>query len=188
MRNDLNTKHLLRITEKIKLWSWSSIFICDSLDPRSSSKSTVFFQVHGLLDGHLSIYPSVERPVIRRPEEPAPDPVIGLPSPGALENPPGVSRTLSSVAVTGEPDPRSGPSTSGASLSDIRGGRSSGGSSTSIGWRTLLTADANSDSDQAYQSSVMFVTSWMPNSSSIDCFESAGVSYLAASCSSGVFR
>ena len=143
----------------------------------------VFFRVHGL----LSIYPSVERPVIHRPEELAPDPVIGLPSPGALENPPGVSRALSSVAVTGEPDPGSGPSISGASSSDIRGGCSLGGSSTSIGWRTLWTADANSDSDRAYQSSVMFVTFWMPNSSSIDCLESAGVSYLTASCSSGVF-
>ena len=148
----------------------------------------VFFRVHSLLHGHLSIYSSVEHPVIRRLEELTLDPVIGLPSPGALENPPGVSRTLSSVAVTGEPDPGSGPSTSGASSSDIRGGCSSGGSSTSIGWRTLLTADANSDSDRAYQSSVMFVTSWMPNSSSIDCFESAGVSYLAASCSSRVFQ
>ena len=156
--------------------------------PQSSSEFTAFFRVHGLLHGHRSIYPSVERPIIHQPEEPAPDLVIGLPSPGALENPPGVSRTLSSVAVTGEPDPGSSPSTSGASSSDIQGGCCSGGSSTSIGWRTLLTADANSDSDRAYQSSVMFVTSWMPNSSSIDCFESAGVSYLAASCSSRVFR
>ena len=127
----------------------------------------------------------MERPVIRRPEEPAADPVIGLPSPGALENPPGVSRALSSVAVTGERDPRCGPSISRASSSEIQGG-SSEGSSTSIGWRTLLTADANSD--WAYQSSVMLVTSWMPSSLSIDCFKSAGVSYLMASCSSGAFR
>ena len=139
--------------------------------PWSSSESKVFLRVQGL----LSIYPSVEHPVIRRPEEPAADPVIGLLSPGALENLPGVSRTLSSVAVTGEPDPRCRPSISGGSSSDIQGG-CSGGSSTSIGWRTLLTADANSDLDRAYQSSVMFVTSWMPNSSSIDCLESAGVS------------
>ena len=103
------------------------------------------------------------------------DPVIGLPTPGALENPPGVLRTLSSAAETGEPDPGCGPSISGVSSSEIRGG-SSKGSSTSIGWRTLLTADANSD--WAYQSSVMLVTSWMPSSSSIDCFESAGVSYF----------
>ena len=49
--------------------------------------------------------------------------------------------------------------------------------------------EANSDSDGAYQSSLMFITSWIPNSSSIDCFSgSAGVSYLVASCSSGVFR
>ena len=145
------------------------------------------FGVHGLL---LSVYPSVVHPVIRRPEEPAPDLVIGLPSPGALENLLGVSRTLSSVAVTGEPDPGSGPNTSGASSSDIRYGRSSGASSTSIGCcRTLLTAEANSDSDQAYQFSLMFVTSWIPNSSLIDCFsEFAGVSYLVAFCSSGVFR
>ena len=145
------------------------------------------FGVHGLLP---SVYPSVVRPVIRQLEEPAPDPVIGLPSPGALENPPGISRTLSSVTVTGEPDPGSGPNTSGASSSDIRYGRSSGASSTSIGCcRTLLTAEANSDSDQAYQSSLMFITSWIPNSWSIDCFsEFAGVSYLVASCSSGVFR
>ena len=148
----------------------------------SSSESKVFFQVQG-----LSIYPSVECPVIHRPEEPAADPVIGLPFPGALENPPGVSRTLSSVALTGELDPRCSPSTSVASSSDIQGG-SSGGSSTSIGWRTLLMVDTNSDSDRAYQSSVMFVTSWMPNSSSIDCFESAGVSYLVASCSYRAFR
>ena len=74
------------------------------------------FGVHGLL---LSIYPSVVRPIIDPPEEPAPDPVIGLLSPGALENPPGVLRTLSSVAVTGEPDPGSSPNTSGASSSDI---------------------------------------------------------------------
>ena len=140
----------------------------------------VFFRVQG-----LGIYPSVECPIIHRPEEPAADPVIGLLSPGALENPPGVSRALSSVAVTREPDPGFGPSISGASSSEIRGG-SSGGSSTSFGWRTLLTADANSD--WAYQSSVMLVTSWMPNSSSIDCFESAGVSYLVASYSSGAFR
>ena len=61
------------------------------------------FGVHGLLP---SVYPSVVRPVILRPEEPAPDPVIGLPSPGALENLLGVSRTVSSVAVTGEPGDR----------------------------------------------------------------------------------
>ena len=126
------------------------------------------FGVHGLLP---SVYPSVVCPIIHRPEELAPDPVIGLPSTGALENPLGISMTLSSVAVTGEPDPGSGPNTSGASLSDIRYGCSSGASSTSIGCcRTLLTAEANSDSDQAYQSSVMFVTSWIPNSSLIDCF------------------
>ena len=164
----------------------SSIFIC------GTSRSSVFFLWHFEVVGLLpSIYPSVERPVIWQPEELAPDPVIGLPSPGALENPPGVSRTLSSVAVTGEADPGSGPNTSGASSSDIRYGRSSGASSTSIGCcscRTLLTAEANSDSDWAYQSSVMFVTSWIPNSSSIDCFAFAGVSYLVASCSSGVFQ
>ena len=148
--------------------------------PRFPSEPKVFFRVQG-----LSIYPSVERPVIRRPEEPAEDPVIGLPSPGALENPPGVSRALSSAAVTGEPDPGCGPSISGVSSLEIRGG-SSNSSSTSIGWRTLFTADANSD--WAYQSSVMLVTSWMPSSSSMDCFESAGVSYFWASCSSGVFR
>ena len=107
------------------------------------------FGVHGLLQ---SVYPSVVHPVIRRPEEPAPDPVIGLSSPGALENLPGVSRTLSSVAVTGEPGPGSGPNTSWASLSDIRYGHSSGASSTSIGCcRRLSTAEANSDSDRAYQ-------------------------------------
>ena len=78
----------------------SSFFICGS---------------HGLL---LGVYPSVVCPVILRPEEPAPDPVVGLPSPGALENPPGVSRTMSSVAVTGEPGPGSGPNTSEASTSN----------------------------------------------------------------------
>ena len=119
-------------------------------------------------------------PIIRRPEELAPDLVIGLPSPGAPENLPGVSRTLSSVAVTAEPDPGPGPNISGAS--------SSGASSTSMGCRTLLTVEANSDSDRAYQSSVMVITSWIPNSSLIDCFEFAGVSYLVASCSSGVFQ
>ena len=145
------------------------------------------FGVQGLL---LSVYPSVVRPVILRPEEPAPDPVIGLPSPGALENLPGISRTLSSVAVAGEPGPGSSPNTSGASSSDIPYSRSSRASSTSIGCcRTLSTAEANSDSDRAYQPSLMFVTSWIPNSSSIDCFsEFMGVSYLVASCSSGVFR
>ena len=74
------------------------------------------FGVHGLL---LSVYPSVVRPIILRPEEPAPDPVIGLPSPGALENLPGVLRTVSSVAVTGEPGPGSGPNISGVSSSNI---------------------------------------------------------------------
>ena len=144
------------------------------------------FGVHSLL---LSIYPFVVRPVICRPEETAPDPMIGLPSPGALENPPGVSSTQSSVAVTGEPVPGSSPNTSGASSSDIRYGHSSAASSTSIGCRTLLTAEANSDSDRAYQSSLMVVTSWIPNSSSIDCFSKfAGVSYQVASCSSGVFQ
>ena len=75
-----------------------------------------YFGVHGLLP---SVYPTVVRPVIRRPEELAPDPVIGLPSPGALENLPGISRTLSSVAVTGEPGPGSDTNTSGASSSNI---------------------------------------------------------------------
>ena len=74
------------------------------------------FGVHGRLP---SIYPSVVRPVICQPEEPATDPVIGLPSPGALENPPGVSRTLSLVAVTGKPGPGSDPNISGASSSNI---------------------------------------------------------------------
>ena len=141
--------------------------------PRSSSEYQVFCTI------------PLEHPIIRRPEELAADPVIGLPSPEALEYPPGVSRALSSAAVTSEPDPGCGPSISGASSSDIRGG-SSEGSSTSIGWRTLLTADAYSD--WAYQSSVMLVTSWMPSSSPIDCFELAGVLYLMASCSSGAFR
>ena len=50
-------------------------------------------------------------------------------------------------------------------------------------------AEADSNSGGGYQPSFMSVTSWIPNSSSIDCFsESAGVSYLVASCSSGVFR
>ena len=142
------------------------------------------FGVHGLLP---SVYPSVVHPIILRPEGPATDLVIGLPSPGALENLPGISRTLSLVAVTGEPGPGSGPNTSGTSSSDIQYGRSSGASSTSIGCcRTLSTAEANSDSDRAYQPSLMFVTSWIPNSSSIDCFsEFAGVS---CSCSSGAFQ
>ena len=74
------------------------------------------FGVHGHLP---SVYPSVVCPVIHRPEEPAADPVIGLPSPGALENPPDISRTLSSVGVTGEPGPGSGPNISGASSSNI---------------------------------------------------------------------
>ena len=74
------------------------------------------FGVHGLLP---SVYPSVVHPIILQPEEPAPDLVIGLPSPGALENLPGILRTLSSVAVTGEPGPGSGPNTSGASSSNI---------------------------------------------------------------------
>ena len=117
------------------------------------------FGVHSLLP---SVYPSVVRPVILQPEEPAPDPVIGLPSPGALENPLGISRTLSSVAVTGESGPGSSPNTSGASSSDIRYGHSSGASSTSIGCcRTLSMVEANSDSDRAYQPSLMFVISWI---------------------------
>ena len=81
------------------------------------------FGVHGLLP---SVYPSVVHPVILQPEELAPDQVIGLPSPGALENLPGISRTLSLVAVTGEPGPGSGPNASGASSSDIRYSCSSG--------------------------------------------------------------
>ena len=72
------------------LETWSSIFICNTSDPWSSSESEV-----------LASIPLWRRPVIRRPEELAADPVIGLPSPGALENPPDVSRALSSAAVTG---------------------------------------------------------------------------------------
>ena len=144
---------------------------------------------HGLLPG---IYPSVVCPVILQPEEPAEDPVIGLPTSGALENLPGVSRIVSSVAVTGEPGPGSNPNTSEASMSNIWYDRSSGASSTSIGCcesRRFWTEEANSDSGGGYQSSFMSVTSWIPNSSSIDCFcESVRVSYLVASCSSGVFR
>ena len=151
---------------------------------------TVFFRASAssILPG---VYPSVVRPVILWPEEPAPDPVVGLPSPGALENPPGVSRTMSSVAETGEPGPGSGPNTSEASTSNIWYDRSSGGSSTSIGCesRRFWMEEANSDSGGGYQSSFMSVMSWIPNSSSIDCFcISAGVSYLVASCSSEVFR
>ena len=167
---------------KIKLW-WifneTSVFILHLWN----------FGAHGLLPG---VYPSVVRPVILRPEELATDPVIGLPSPGALENPPGVSRTMSSVAVTGEPGPGSGPNTSRASSSNIWYDRSSGASSTSIGCcesRRFLMTEADSDSGGGYQPSFMSVTSWIPNSLSIDCFsEYAGISYLVASCSSGVFR
>ena len=162
---------------KIKLWSsWSSIFICDTSDPRSSSESTVFFRVHGLLPSsrsseHLSLC-------------------------GASRNP------SAGGASCGSGDWSSIPWSSGESTRCIedpvfcgcdRGARSQvrpqhvrgflvghprrmflWGSSTSIGWRTLLTADANSDSEQAYQSSVMFITSWTPSSSLIDCFKSAG--------------
>ena len=175
-------EYLLEITYKSNLKLWSSIF---KLETSVFSLQNWNFGDHGLL---LSIYPSVACPVILQPEEPAPDLVIGLPSSGALENPPGLLRTLSLVAVTGEPGPGSGPNTSGAS-SNIWYDCSSRASSTSIGCcSTLSTAEANSGSDWAYQSSLMFVTSCMPNSSSIDCSVLTGVSYLVASCSSGVFR
>ena len=118
MNNNLNTKTSTRNRMKIKLET--SVF----------NLHLWHFGVHGLLP---SVYPSVVRPIILRPEGSAMDPVIGLPSPGALENLPGISRTLSLVAVTGEPGPGSGPNTSGTSSSDIRYGRSSGASSTSIG-------------------------------------------------------
>ena len=55
------------------------------------------------------------RPIILRPVAPAEDSVVGLPSPGALENPAGVSRNLSSLAVMGESDPLTVPSNSSAS-------------------------------------------------------------------------
>ena len=143
-----------------------------------------------LLPGECVVYPSVVCPMILRLKEWAADPVVGLPSPGALENPLGVSRTLSSEADTGKPGPGSGPSTSQAS-SNIWYDRSSGRSSTSIGWESsrFWMEEANSDSGGGYQFSFMSVTSWIPSSSSMDCFwESAGVSYwVVASCSSEVF-
>ena len=43
----------------------------------------------------------MEHPIIHRPEEPALDPVTGLPSPGALENLPGISRALSGTQEQG---------------------------------------------------------------------------------------
>ena len=109
-------KHLLEITSNfgrslMKLRS--SFFICGT---------SIFilhlwnFGAHGLLPG---VYPSVVRPIILRLEEQAADLVIGVPSPGALENPPGLSRIMSLVAKTGEPGPGSGPNTSGASSSNI---------------------------------------------------------------------
>ena len=145
------------------------------------------FGVHGLLP---SIYPSVVHPIILRPQEPAPDPVIGLPYPGALENPPGISRTLS-FSSCGQESLVLGPAPTHQGLP-----RQTSDTVTLPGphplplvvaercqWQKLI-----SDSDRAYQPSLMFVTSWIPNSSSIDCFsEFAGVSYLVASCSSGVF-
>ena len=87
------------------------------------------------------------RPVILRLVAPVEDLGVGLPSPGALENPAGVSRTLSSLAVTGEFDPAAIPSNSGSSLGGIESSGSAG--STSMGWdlsRMLLMADANSAS------------------------------------------
>ena len=61
-----------------------------------------------------------------------------------------------------------------------------------MGWdlsRMLSIADTNSASVGGYQDSLMLVTSWMPNSSLMDCFllSSAGVRYSdTASCSSSV--
>ena len=72
---------------------------------------------------HLQFLPSQIRPVILRPVVPAEDPVVGLPSPGALENLAGMSRTLSSPTVMGESDPLAIPSNSGASSwTRFRGG------------------------------------------------------------------
>ena len=55
-------------------------------------------------------------PVILRPVAPVEDSGVSLPSPRALENLAGVSRTLSSLAVTGESDPAAIPSNSGLLL------------------------------------------------------------------------
>ena len=133
-------------------------------------------------------------PVILRPVAPAEDPVVGLPSPGALENPAGMSRTLSCLTVTGESDPLAVPSNSGASSWNISYECCASAGSTSMGWdlsMMLSTANATSASVGGYQDSSMVVTSWMPSSSSIVCLWLAteGVWYLAtASCSSGVLR
>ena len=111
------------------------------------------------------------RPIILRPVALVEDSGVGLLSPGALENPAGVSRTLSSLAVTGESDPAAIPSNSGSSLGGIESSADTG--STSMGWdlsRMLSMADVNSASIGGYQDSLMSVTSWMPSSSSRDCF------------------
>ena len=90
--------------------------------------SSFFIHPSGLHPGiHLC---SSVRPVILRPEDPAGDPVGGLQTPGALENLPGISRKLSSLAVMGEPGPWSGPRTS--EVSNIWYGCSSGAWSMSI--------------------------------------------------------
>ena len=142
--------------------------------------SSFFYYVYSMLPVILRLVALVE------------DSGVGLPSPGALENLAGVSRTLSSLAVTGESDPAAIPSNSSSSLWGID--CSAGAGSTSIGWdlsQMLSMANGNSASIGGYQDSLMLVTSWIPSCSSRDCFllSSGGVRYLdTASCSSSVPR
>ena len=132
-----------------------------------SSIFSSFFHLQFLL--RLCLYSM--RPVILRPVALVKDLGVGLRLPGALENPAGVSKTLSSLVVTGESDPAAIPSNSGSSSWGIECSASAG--SMSMGWdlsRMLSMADANSASVGGYQDSLMLVTSWMPSSSSRDCF------------------
>ena len=72
---------------------------------------TSFFHLQFLLPLRLySMWPIILRPVV-----PVQDSGVSLLSLGALENLAGVSRTLSSLAVTGEFDPAAIPSNSGSS-------------------------------------------------------------------------
>ena len=123
-----------------------------------------FFHLQFLLPLHLY---SMQL-VILRPVAPVEDSGVGLPSPGALENLAGMSRTLSSLAVTGESNPAAIPNNSGSSSGGI------GAGSTSMGWdlsRMPEMADANSASVGGYQDSLMLVMSWMPSSSSRIVFD-----------------
>ena len=108
-----------------------------------SSIFSSFFHLQFLL--RLCLYSM--QPIILRPVALVKDSGVRLPSPGALENPAGMSRTLSSLAVTGESDPAAIPSNSGSLSWGIECSASAG--SMSMGWdlsRMLSMADANSAS------------------------------------------